>query len=135
LQAYQAIVAELSDAGASLVAISPMLPDGSLSAVERNDLEFKVLSDRGNAVARAYGLVFRLPEEIRVLYEGPMKILLPEVNGDESWTLPVPGTFVVGRDGIVRWRFIDPDHTRRAEPADVIAVVRTLTQPDPRAPS
>lgn len=103
-----------------------MLPDGSLSAVETNALTFDVLSDAGNEVARAYGLAFTLPEEIRELYEGPMKILLPAVNGDESWTLPVPGTFVVGSDGIVHWRFVDPDHTRRAEPADVLAAVHAL---------
>ena len=103
-----------------------MLPDGSLSIAERNALEFDVLSDASNDVARSYGLVFRLPDEIRELYEGPMKILLPEVNGDASWTLPVPGTFVVDQAGIVRWRFVDPDHTRRAEPAELVAAVRSL---------
>lgn len=126
MQAYQAILGELSSAGASLAAISPMLPDGSLSIVERNALGFDVLTDRANEVAREYGLVFRLPPEIRELYEGPMKILLPEVNGDDSWTLPVPGTYVVSRDGLVRWRFVEPDHTRRAEPAEVLAAVRSL---------
>lgn len=103
-----------------------MLPDGSLSVAERNALEFDVLSDAGNEVARDYGLVFALPDEIRELYEGPMKVLLPEVNGDESWTLPVPGAFIVDQEGIVRWRFVDPDHTRRAEPADLVAAVWSL---------
>ena len=104
-----------------------MLPDGSLSMVEKNALAFEVLSDLGNEVARAYGLVFRLPDEIRELYEGPMKVLLPEVNGDASWTLPLPGTFVIGPDAVVRWRFVDPDHTRRAEPEDLLAAVRAVT--------
>jgi peroxiredoxin len=128
LQAYQAILKELLGVAGSLAAISPMLPDGSLSMSERNALEFDVLTDPRNKVARTYGLMFRLPEEIKTLYEGPMQILLPQVNGDESWTLPVPGTFVLDKDGIVRWRFVDPDHTRRAEPTDVLDAVRSLAR-------
>jgi peroxiredoxin len=127
LQAYQRHLPELRAAGASLAAISPMLPDGSLSMAEKNALELEVLSDVGNAVAREYGLVWRLPPDLREIYENVWKILLPQVNGDDSWELPIPGTFVIGRDGTVRYAFVDPDYTRRAEPADILEAVEEPT--------
>lgn len=123
MQAYQSLLPELAAAGASLAAISPMLPDNSLSMAEKNALEFEVLSDVGNRVARDYGLVFRLPEELRAAYETALKIALPQLNGDDSWTLPIPGTFVVGRDGTVAYAFVEADHRRRAEPAAILDAV------------
>jgi peroxiredoxin len=104
-----------------------MLPDGSLSMAEKNALELEVLSDVGNAVAREYGLVWRLPPDLREIYENVWKILLPQVNGDDSWELPIPGTFVIGPDGTVRYAFVDPDYTRRAEPADILEAVEEPT--------
>jgi peroxiredoxin len=123
LQAYQSVLGDIDDLGGSLVAVSPMLPDGSLSMVQKNALAFEVLSDVGNSAAREYGLVFRVSDEIREIYRG-WGIELPAVNGDESWELPVPGTFVVDSGGIIRYAFVDPDHTKRAEPGDVLAALR-----------
>ena len=114
---------EIESRGAALVAVSPMLPDNSLTMAEKNELAFDVLSDARNRVAREYGLVFRVLPEVRALYEGPLDVAVPEYNGDDSWELPVPGTFVIGRDGVVRYAFVEPDHTRRAEPADVLAAL------------
>jgi peroxiredoxin len=125
LRAYQQVLPEIQALGGELVAISPMLPDDSLSMAEKNELAFEVLSDAGNGVARRYGLVFRVLPEIRELYEGPMNVILPVYNGDDSWELPVPGTFVVGTDAIVRYAFVDTDHTRRAEPSDVLGALRS----------
>ena len=120
MRAYRSILHEIRDRGGTLVAVSPMLPDNSLSMAEKNALEFEVLSDVGNAVARRYGLVFRLSDELREINEGVWKILLPQVNGDDSWELPIPGTFVIGRDGTIAYAFVDPDYTRRAEPAELL---------------
>ena len=117
------MLGEIEARGAALVAVSPMLPDNSLTMVEKNELAFDVLSDAGNRVARDYGLVFRVLPEVRELYEGPLAVALPEYNGDDSWELPVPGTFVIRRDGVVRYAFVEPDHTHRAEPADVLAAL------------
>jgi peroxiredoxin len=125
LQAYQAFLPELRAAGGALVAISPMLPDNSLSMAEKNALEYEVLSDVGNAVAREYGLVWRLPSDLQDVYENVWNLLLPQYNGDDSWELPIPGTFVIGRDGLVRHVFVDPDYTRRAEPAEILEAVRS----------
>jgi peroxiredoxin len=103
-----------------------MLPDGSLTMVEKNELAFEVLSDAGNRVAREYGLVFRVAEGVKRLYEGPMAIDLLAYNGDGSWELPVPGTFVIDGDGIVKLAFVEPDHTRRLEPSAILDILGTL---------
>jgi peroxiredoxin len=126
LQAYQAILPELAGASATLVAVSPMLPDRSLTTAERNELAFPVLSDAGNALARSFGLVFRLTDEVQQIYRDFFKIPLPEHNGDDAWELPITATYVISRDRRVRWAFVDPDYTKRAEPDDILEAIRTL---------
>jgi peroxiredoxin len=120
LQAYQSILPNIEALGAGLIAVSPQLADGSLSAAEKNELQFEVLSDIGNAVARSYGIVWQFPKELQEVYLRMFGIVLPEHNGDDSWELPIPATFVIGQDSVIRYAFVDPDYTRRAEPADVL---------------
>lgn len=125
LHALQARLGEITEAGATLVAVSPQTPDNSLSTAEKLDLTFPVLSDVGNVVARSFGLVFSLPEDLRTVYDG-FGIDLPAANGDLTFELPVPATFVIAADGTVAWRFADADYTKRAEPDDVIAALASL---------
>jgi peroxiredoxin len=125
LRAYQKILPEIKDLGASLVAISPQLPDKSLSMVEKNELSFEVLSDLGNSVARQYGLVFKLNEQLLSLYK-KFGIDLPEHNADESYELPMPGTFVVSPDKTIQLAFVDADYTRRLESEEILASLRNL---------
>ena len=125
LRALQAKLPEISAAGATLVAISPQTPDNSLSTAEKLDLAFPVLSDEGNHVAESFGLVFELPESLREVYQG-FGIDLPAANGDTTFRLPLPATYVVGSDGIIAWRFADADYTKRAEPDDVLAILEAL---------
>lgn len=126
MQAYQAVLPDIQELGGQMVAISPQQPDNSLSAQEKWELEFQVLSDVGNAVAREYGLVYRLPEDTRWVFENFFNTELPEYNGDDSWELPLPGTYVVSQAGEISYAFIDPDHTKRAEPDELVAAVRAL---------
>jgi peroxiredoxin len=88
-------------------------------------LQFDVLSDLHNEVAARFGLVFRLPEYLVNIYKS-VPLSLPDYNGDESWTLPIPARLVVSQDGIVRKVDADPDYTRRPEPEDTVAFLRTL---------
>ena len=125
LHALQGRLGEITEAGATLVAISPQTPDNSLSTAEKLDLTFPVLSDVGNVVARSFGLVFSLPEDLRTVYDG-FGIDLPAANGDRTFELPVPATFVIAADGTVAWRFADADYTKRAEPDEVIAALASL---------
>lgn len=124
LRAWQKALPELQAAGAQLVAISPESPDNSLSTHEKNALAFSVLSDVGAAVAGAYRLAFRLSPELKALYQARGRDL-GEWNGGD-WTLPVPGTFVVGADGRIALAHVDADYRARLEPADAIAAVRAM---------
>lgn len=125
LRAYQAIAPELTAFGATLCAISPQTPDGSLTTAETNALTFPVLSDAGNHAARAFGLVYALPQELRDALTSAGKAL-PGLNGDPSWELPVPATFVIGRDRRIALAHIDVDYRRRLEPDAIIAALRAL---------
>ena len=83
LRAFQNLLPEFKQAGASLVAISPELPDHSLSVTEKHNLEFSVLSDVGNQISRQYGLVFTLDESLRPIYKN-FGIDIPANNGPEQ---------------------------------------------------
>jgi peroxiredoxin len=125
LRAYQANLSGIRLLGADLVAISPQTEDYSMSAAEKKGLEFPVLSDLRNAVARQYGIVFQLPDawrELQTKFGNPM----PKFNGDESWELPIPATFVLDRRGTVRLRHVDPDYRRRLEPEAILRSLREI---------
>ena len=125
LRAYQRILPQIRASGASLVAVSPQTPDHSLSTVEKKELTFIVLSDLGNKVARAYRIVFTLEESIRPLYTS-IGSDLPGFNGDPSWELPMPATFLLAQDGTVRLAFVDEDFTHRLEPVTLLDGLRAV---------
>lgn len=124
LAAYQQRLDEIRDLGATLVALTPELPDKSLSTAQKGELEFQVLSDVGNNVARDYGVVFELTEGVKANYEQAFG--MSEYNGDDSGELPLAATYVIDRDGQIRWAFLDADYRNRAEPADVISALESL---------
>jgi peroxiredoxin len=93
--------------------------------VEKKNLEFHVLSDVGNRVARSYGLVFKLPEPIVAVPRG-LGVDLEKSNGDLSGELPVPATFVVASDGRIAHASVNADYRERLEPAEIIRVLEKL---------
>jgi peroxiredoxin len=93
--------------------------------VQKNDVHFEVLGDAGNRVARRFGLVFQIPEDLKQVYTA-MKIDLPRVNGDDSWQLPMTSRFIIDRAGIIRSAEFHPDYTIRPDPAETLAVLRNL---------
>ena len=119
LRALQQALASIQSTGATLVAISPETPDNSLTTQEKNDLEFQVLSDRDNQVAREFGLVFRLPAALPPIYK-EFGIDLIAYNGNNHFELPIPATYVVRQDGTVKYAFADVDYTKRAEPSEIV---------------
>jgi peroxiredoxin len=125
LRAYQQVLGEITALGAKLVAISPQLPDGLLSTAEMNKLSFDVLSDVGNHVARSFGLVYSLPDELRAALTSNNKAL-PGINGDDSWELPLPATYVVAPDHKIALAEIELDYRERLEPDAIVAALRTL---------
>ena len=116
---------EIKSFGAELVAISPQLPDNSLSTAEKLALEFEVLSDVGNKVAKKFGIVFKLTEKIQEIYKN-FGIDLPAANGDQSFELPIPATYVVAQNSIVSFAYIDADYTNRLDPETIITELQKL---------
>lgn len=96
LRGLQRVLPEITALRASLIAISPQLPDNSLSTEEENKLAFPVLSDVGNRIARRFGIVFTLPDFLLETYNGRLTIANGESGGSE---LPVRATFVLDRSG------------------------------------
>jgi len=121
LRAYQRALPRIRDLGGHLVAVSPMLPDNSLGAADKNDLEYPVLSDVGNQVAAEYGLVFEVDARIRDIYTERLGIDMVENYGDDSFQLPLPALYVIGRDGRIVFAYVNADYRLRAAPEDVMA--------------
>lgn len=126
LAGYQELLPQIKDLGANLIAISPEIPDESMNLVERHSLEYEVLSDMSNKVAKQFGLVFTISEEIKELYKlSGLDINKAQANEDNE--LPVPATYVVASDGKILLSHVDSDYTNRLEPEDAIELLRTLT--------
>jgi peroxiredoxin len=125
LRAYQQHLAEFKQLGATLVAITPELPDMSLSTAEKNELEFDVLSDVNAEYAKALGLVFTLPDSIRDLYK-KFGVEVEKHNGAKQFDFPLAATFVVAKDGTIVKAFVDADYTYRLDPEDIISSLKAL---------
>ncbi len=127
LHAYQQVLPQIKELGANLIAISPQTPDHSLSMSEKHELAFPVLSDQGNQVARQFGLVYSIEEQTRTLFKS-LGSDLSAFNGDESWELPVPGTFIISQDGTIRLTCADANYTHRLEPSALLDGLRTMSK-------
>ena len=127
LRALQKALPDFTALGASLIAVSPQTPDQSLSTAEKNDLAFAALSDTGSSTAKAYGIAFDLAEELRPIYT-TFGQALPDRNGDDSWVLPLPATYVIDRDGIIAFAYVDVDYRKRLEPATITATLAALAR-------
>ena len=123
LRALQQALTDIKAAGATLLAVSPELPDNTVQTHDSNELNFSVLSDVGNHIARQYGLVFTLSDELKPVYE-KFGLDIPVRNGDDSWELPFPATFVIQRDGSVSLAFVNADYTQRLEPQAIVDHLR-----------
>lgn len=121
-QHHEAITAR----GARLVAVSPQIPDESLTLTEKHALAFDVLSDIGSDTAKQYGLAFDLPEDLAAVYD-ELGFDLQRVNDGHPRTLPLPATYVIDRDGTIRWAFVNTDYTTRAEPADILTALDAMS--------
>jgi peroxiredoxin len=124
LKAFQEALPEIKAAGASLVAISPEKPDDSLSNAEKNALTFEVLSDVGQNIGRAFGLVYDISEQLKRVYQG-FGLDIPSRHGVAGdWRLPVAATYVVSPDHTIIYAYTDVDYRDRADPSDVLKVLK-----------
>ena len=125
LDALQEVFGEIQTLGANLISISPQLPEFSRELINQRNLTFDLLSDPGNNVAKAFGISFSFPENLKNLYL-KFGIDLPKHNGDDSWTLPMPARFIIDRDSTIRYAEVDPDYTIRPEPEHTIEALKAL---------
>jgi peroxiredoxin len=124
MEAMNAIYSQIKEAGASLVAISPQTVHQSYLMADQHKLRFPLLSDAGSKVAQAFGLAYRVPEYQQEIYRRVF-VNLPFVNGDESWQLPIPATYILGPDGTVLYASANPDYTDRPEPTEILVRLST----------
>jgi len=125
MQALQAALPEIEQAGASLIAIAPELPEHAGQTRDKGNLTFPLLHDRDNTLARQCGLVFTLADMLRPVYEG-FGIDLQKSQGNDSFELPVPATYIVRPNGVIAFAFVDVDYTRRVEPDRIVEILKTL---------
>jgi len=119
VEAMNIIAPDIQQSGASLVTISPQTVQQSYFMHDQHKLRFPLLSDAGNLIARQFGLVYKVPDYQQALYKRVF-INLPYANGDESWELPIPATFILDRDGKVRFSSANEDYTTRPEPLEIL---------------
>jgi peroxiredoxin len=124
MEAMNLILPEIERAGATLAAISPQTVQQSFFMRDQHKLRFPLLSDPGNKVAKQFGLTYRVPEEQKAIYQRAF-VNLPFVNGDNSWELPIPATYIIDRDGTVAYASANEDYTDRPEPEEIIRLLHT----------
>ncbi len=129
LRALQAVLPQIEAQGAKLIAVSPEVPDMSLSTAEKNELSFEVLSDVNNVVAKQLNLTFQMPEDLQQLYKNDFNIHVDKHNGNEQFELPMPATYVINQRGEVVYDFVSEHYTQRAEPSEILEVLNKLQQP------
>jgi peroxiredoxin len=120
MEAMNLLVSEIQSAGATFVAISPQTVKQSYFMHDQHKLRFPLLSDGGNQLARQFGLTYRVPDDQQALYKRTF-VNLPFTNGDESWELPIPATYILDRDGSILYAKADEDYTERPEPSEILA--------------
>jgi peroxiredoxin len=123
MEAMNFILPQIEQAGATLVAISPQTVKQSFFMHDQHKLRFPLLTDSGNKVAGQFGLTYRVPEAQESIYRRAF-VNLPFTNGDESWELPIPATYIVERDGTVLYASANEDYTERPEPVDITLALR-----------
>jgi peroxiredoxin len=119
MEAMNLIVPQIEKSGARLVAISPQTVKQSYFMHDQHKLRFPLLSDAENKVAKSFGLTYRVPALEEAVYRRAF-VNLPFTNGDESWELPIPSTFILDRDATILFVSANEDYTERPETADIV---------------
>lgn len=130
MEAMNLIIPQIEQEGATLVAISPQTVKQSYFMHDQHKLKFPLLSDAGNKVARQFRLTYRVPAAQEAIYRRAF-VNLPFTNGDDSWELPIPATYIIGRDSTILYASANEDYTDRPEPADVVRYLGKGPQTSP----
>ena len=123
MEAMNLILPQIEQAGAAFVAISPQTVKQSYFMHDQHKLRFPLLSDAHNNVARQFRLTYRVPAAQEAVYRRAF-VNLPLANGDQSWELPIPATYILDPDGAIPYASANEDYTERTEPAEIVDMVR-----------
>lgn len=124
LETWRDLFPAVRERGALLVAISPQTVRQNDFTVTQHSLPFPLLRDEAAAVAAAFGAAYRVPDSMENYYRSIL-VNIPFVNGEPSWRLPVPATFLIDRTGMVRWSQGHADFRVRPEPMDVLKALES----------
>lgn len=127
LRALQAKLSEIQELGATLVAISPQVPNGSLTKSEINEMDFIVLSDQNAKVASKYGVAWEVPEFMAEHMRVDRNLDLEKINNGNGSILPIPATFILSKNGVVAWNYVNVDYRTRSEPNEIIEALKKLS--------
>lgn len=127
LEAMNSALPQFQQLGAMLLAISPQTAHQSYLMADQHRLRFPLLCDTGNAVAKKFELVYQVPDYQQEIYRSAF-VNLPFANGDASWELPIPATYIVDRDSTILFAQVGPDYTVRPEPGDIVKFLSQLPE-------
>lgn len=116
-------VTDIEGSNATLLVVTPQKPEKTRIAASENGYRFRTLYDSGNRVATRFGLTFEMPQTLQPIHEA-FEMNVPEWNGDGSWNLPFPATYVIDQSGLITYAYVDANWMNRAEPADVVAALK-----------
>ncbi|MEO9953912.1 peroxiredoxin-like family protein [Nonlabens sp.] len=126
LRALQDKLNDINALGAQLIAISPEVPDGSLTESEISKMDFTVLSDQDAQVASQYGVAWEVPEFLMEHMRVDRDLDLKKINNGNASVLPIPATFILGTDGTVKWNYVNADYRTRSEPEEIVEALKKL---------
>ncbi len=126
LRTLQQALPQLEAHGARLIAVTPQVPDQSRKQLEADGYPFEILSDLDDQVMQAYDLYFEVPADLSAVYQNRLDLDLADYNGPGRYVLPVPATFVIDTDGVIRAAFADVDYRQRMEPTAIVSALAKL---------
>ncbi|WP_090819872.1 redoxin domain-containing protein [Paenibacillus sp. yr247] len=120
------VLPEIEKLGGQLIAVTPQSPDNSLSHQEKEELTFQVLSDSNGTVSDSYKVLYQIPDYVQDVFTQKFGLDLTKFNNTARWILPVPATFIIDKEGIIRRTHVNPDFMKRMEPQEIIDQLRKL---------
>ncbi|MDB5037030.1 MAG: putative exported protein [Bacteriovoracaceae bacterium] len=123
LREFQKKLSLFNALGAQVVAVSPEKPSEEALTAKKDSLEFVVLSDEHDKVAKSFGLSYNVDSDLKKAYKD-FGVDLGKNQGNEDWNLPVPATYLIGKDRKIYYSFVDVDYRNRAEPTDILKAIR-----------
>lgn len=125
LDAYQKMISQFQKAGAMIVAVSPDTQKEVSKTIQKRGITYSVMSDPNNSAAKEFGIAFKVDTGTLQIYK-KFGIDLEGSQNNQDNELPMPGTYVIDKNGVIRYSFVDPDYTKRADPEDVLKILKGI---------